>query len=279
VICNDCEQEEAGLHTRPGKATFISQRYKGAARKLLKEDKMSIWSNSEPLFVYGNEDKLDDLISRIYGVVLDSLEVSSTKGKTGSAKAGVEFGGFLSAVGKATGEVEGGVSSENMKSRLGSVTFDTKMRALIDYAKENEPYPFIDLVRGVRLVREAGKSFEEWKTTPISEQDQNDYIGNLVGLFKARRIEPPHDEKTSIVGEFLNQSASLWSFATTDECKVKATMPVVMKHTRTVSQLALMAFANMAELHFQILATGLLTWNKGQIFCDPIAWRLLIFRE
>jgi hypothetical protein len=36
--------------------------------------KKEIWSRNNPLFMYGNEEKLNDLIGRVYGEVVTGME-------------------------------------------------------------------------------------------------------------------------------------------------------------------------------------------------------------
>ena len=237
----------------------------------------TLWDRNNPLFFYGNEEKLDDLIGRIYGEVVSQFQYSDKKGGKAGLKLAAKFGGFLAAlgIGEASAELGSEVSTEHAKERIAKITFEAKLDALLVYCAKNEDFPYINVHEGKVLKRDSGKTVPEWQGRDLEENDKEDKIGQVLGLFTPRRVLPPHDENASIAEEFMHQSKNLWLFSTIEESTVRCEIPVILSNTRLTSQHAVIAFAKMvAASDSKIEAYGLLTWKNGAVTCDPVAWRL-----
>ncbi|MCK5612274.1 hypothetical protein KAR91_60945 [Candidatus Pacearchaeota archaeon] len=235
-----------------------------------------LWDRNNPLFFYGNEEKLDDLIGRIYGEVVTQFQYSHKEGGKATLKLAAKIGGFLSALGlgEASGELGSEVSAEKAKERIVKIPFDSKINALHEYCSKNEDYPYINVHEGKVLRRRRGKLVSDWQGRDIEETDKMDRIGHVLGLFNPRRVSPPHDDTISIVDEFMNQKKHLWLFSSIEDSKIYCKVPVILSNTRLNSQHAVLAFAKMAASDFKIESFGLLTWQNDSVTCDPIAWRL-----
>jgi hypothetical protein len=235
-----------------------------------------LWDRNNPLFFYGNEEKLNDLTGRIFGEVTTAFQASSKEGAKASMKLAAKFGGFLSALGlgEASGELGAEVNSEDTKTRISSITFDAKLNAMSEYCHKNERFPYIDVVNGVALERGSGRAVSQWRQRALTEADRVDQIGHVLGLFKPTRVIPPHDTEANIAGEFMQQKKHLWNFQTIEGSSIRSEVPVLLSNTRLTSQHALLAVTKMMATDFKIEALGLLTWREGLLTCDPVAWRL-----
>lgn len=236
----------------------------------------SLWDRNNPLFFYGNEEKLNDLIGRIYGEVVTGFQSSSKEGAKATMKLAAKFGGFLATlgIGEMSGELGAEVNAEEAKTRISSITLDTKIKALTEYCGKNERFPYIDIINGCKLKRHNKKIVSEWQQEPLTESERTDQVGQILGLFVPTRVIPPHDDEANIAQEFIQKSSNLWTFNSIEECSIRTQIPVILSNTRLTSQHAVIAFTKMVALNFKIEALGLLTWQKGTLTCDPVAWRL-----
>jgi hypothetical protein len=238
--------------------------------------KRTLWDRNNPLFFYGNEEKLDSLLVRAFGEVVTQLSMADKSSVGLSMKLAAKFGGFLAAlgVGEASAEWAPQVGSEATRTKIASVTFDSKLNALLEFCTANKPFPYIDLVRGLRLVRSNGAVVPDWKGTAIAPEDVDGMLGQVLGLFSCARLEPPQDATTSIVREFMDRTNNLWLFRTLNGSAIAAEIPVILSHVKGGSQHAVLALRESQEKDFKIEALGLLTWRRDTLMCDPVAWRL-----
>lgn len=234
-----------------------------------------LWDRNNPLFFYGNEQKLDDLLSRVYGEVVTQFQTAQKEGAKATLKFAAKFGAILAllGLGEASSELGAEISHEDAKTRISTLSFDNKLAALTTYCIREEPFPYIDTTRGLVLQRGVGL-VADWTGRPIVESDRIDQIGQMLGLFTPRRVLPPHDASTNIALEFQEQKPHLWIFRSAPDSAVTAEVPVLLSNTRLTSQHALIAFAKFSADYFKIESVGLMTWQDGSVTCDPVAWRL-----
>jgi hypothetical protein len=235
-----------------------------------------LWGRNNPLFFYGNEKKLDDLLARAYGEVVTQLQIAEKEGGKATLKFAAKFGGVLAALGlaEASSELGSEFSFEDAKTKIASITFETKLDALTTYCATHEEFPYVDAARGLILKRDHHTPVEDWIGRPIEHIDRIDRIEQMVGLFSVERVLPPHDVSASIAHDFQEQKANLWLFKSLPEAQLTAEVPILLSNTRLTSQHAILAFARSSQDYFKIETVGLLTWNGNCITCDPIAWRL-----
>jgi hypothetical protein len=241
------------------------------------ENKSMIFERNNPLFFYGNEEKLDDLLCRIYGTVLTEFSESDKSNIKGSMKLSAKFGQFLSFlnVGELGGEAGAEANVEDSRHFISKVGFDSKLDALASYCADNEPFPYFDSFNGKRLKRNRSSlPLNRSEFDEILESDKIDCIGQVVGIFHPTRVLPPHDQTASIAEEFRRGENTLWLFSASQESKVNVEIPILLSNCRLVSQYAVMSFVKSSNSYFKIEALGLLTWVKDKIVCDPVAWRL-----
>lgn len=241
--------------------------------------KSSLWDRDNPLFFYENEEKLNDLISRIYGEVVTGFQNSSKNGGKVSSNVNAKFGGFLSLFGIGLdAELGSELNNEEVRTRLSSITFDAKLAVLSRYLQKNERFPYIDILNGFRLERNNKKMVEEWRQLELSYIDKQDQMGQIIGLFILKRINPPHDNKANIVADLLKDKNNLWMFHSIADSKISAKIPFFIKNLRPNIQGAVITFMNHDVIkhytNFKIEAMGLLIWNDGSLNCDPVAWRV-----
>jgi len=240
------------------------------------EVESKLWSRGNPLFFYGNEQKLDDLLTRAYGEVIAQYQMAEKEGGKAATKVAAKFGGILAALGlaEASGEIGAEISHDKTKTKIATVTFEHKLAALSAYCAEEEQFPYIDCARGLVLDRDPAKFVKDWSGRPLTNGDHVDRIGQVMGLFTPRRVVPPHDENANIALDLYEKKSSMWLFSTTPDCKIPAEVPILLSNVRPTSQHALIAFTKFAADYFKIEAMGLLTWSDHAVTCDPVAWRL-----
>jgi hypothetical protein len=235
-----------------------------------------LWNRGNPLFFYGNEQKLDDLLTRAFGEVVSQYQTAVKEGGKAAAKVAAKFGSVLAALGlaEASAEVGAELSHDKTKTKIATVTFENKLAALSAYCAEAEIFPYIDCARGLVLDRDSSKFVKDWGGRGLTKSDRVDRIGQIMGLFAPRRIVPPHDENANIALDLYEKKSSLWLFSTTPDCELTAEVPILLSNVRPTSQHALIAFTKFAANYFKIEAMGLLTWSGSVVICDPVAWRL-----
>ncbi len=152
------------------------------------------------LYIYGNEEKLDALLSQIYTSVISQIEIQTKKGKN----IGGKFKGGLNKIFSKLGlpeiemEFQGNIEHENIKSVVSSITFDSKIEMLISYYKMNGRYPCIDLLHG--------DNYEYINNKKINKEKhfEGSLVGVVVGKFAAKRIYPPVESVISLADDVKN---------------------------------------------------------------------------
>ena len=258
-----------------------------------------IWSRNRPLFLYGNEEKLNDLLGRIYHSVIVGYQTQKKQTVGLGTKATAGLGKILSSLGLPTLNVEinSNIGIESLKTEISSITFDTKLSILFSYCSEKEKCPYYNTHDGLVLERDSKSFVKDWKSRPISDLDKKDKIGHILGIFSAQRISPPaptnillgeelskyqrnelfnklERPRTGISEDFFGNINSLWLFTNVKEAKIGAEIPMLIKNIRPVSQTALVAFCMQKE--YKLEAFGLLSWNNNVVTCDPVTWSLFI---
>lgn len=244
------------------------------------------------LYIYGNEEKLDALLSQIYTSVISQFEIQTKKGKN----IGGKFKGGLNKLFNKFGlpeievEFQGNIEYENIKSVVSSITFDSKIDMLISYYKKNGRYPCIDLLDG--------DNYEYINNKKINKEKlfEGSLVGVVVGKFAAKRIYPPVESvisladdvknfefrrtigienlsKVTIFKDFADESNNLWNLYTVRCNKIQGEIPILIGNIRTVSQYGLLKLYKQSE--YLIEAIGVLSWENNMVICDPIAFKLL----
>jgi hypothetical protein len=233
----------------------------------------NLWDRNTPLFLYGNEEKLDDLLTRAYGDVVTQFQTAHKEGGKAMLKLAAKLGGFLSALGlgEASAELAAEVSTEKTKTIIATRTFEGKLNALQSYALAQEGFPYIDSFRGLKLERSAG-TVAEWKGSKLVPKDCTDRIGQLLGLYRPRRLHPPGEG--NLVDDFMNHAKSLWLFEAIPESAIPSRIPILTSNTRLQSQHALVTFLHSLGGNFKIECLGLIHWDGDIATCDPVAWRV-----
>ncbi|MDD2468872.1 MAG: hypothetical protein PHI97_33290 [Desulfobulbus sp.] len=151
-----------------------------------------LWDRSNPLTFYGNEQKLDDLLGRIWGEVVNDVATEKKTGNKWNAKFKAGFGKLMAflGVGDISGELGTETSTEEVSRKVASIPFETKQRALADYLEARETIPYIDSYNGKCLLKTEGTPASEWPATPLDGKASGSYIGILLGLFTAIRESP-----------------------------------------------------------------------------------------
>ena len=245
------------------------------------------------LYIYGNEQKVDDLLGKIYFSVISQLEVQISKEKSfgGNFKGGLNKIFHKFGLPEIEAEFNGNIKHENIKAVVSSITFDFKVDMLISYFKKNGRYPYIDLLNGDYYEYENNKKI-------ISEQYFEGYmVGCVIGKFAAKRIYPPAEsaiqlfhevsifEESRAVGDvkksvtatvlndFTDKRYNLWDLYTVKSNMIQGEIPILIGNIRSVSQLGLLKLYQQSE--YLIEAIGVLNWENGRLMCDPIAFKLL----
>lgn len=249
------------------------------------------------LYIYGNEEKLDELLGKIYTSVITEFEIQTKRGKSlsGNLKGGLNK--IFSKFGLPEIEMEfrGNLQCENIKSVVSSITFDSKVEMLISYYKKNGRYPCIDLLHGEHYEYKNNKVVNK-ETMGNEELFEGCLVGVVDGKFAAKRIYPPvesplslsHDirifEESRLLGDikksvqatifndFSDKSNNLWELYTVKSNAIQGTIPILIGNIRTVSQYSLLKLYKQSE--YIIEAIGVLSWENDMVVCDPIAFRL-----
>lgn len=239
------------------------------------QDPSRLWSRANPLTFYGNPEKLDDLLVRAYGELV--AQEQSARKTSGKAAAKVKYGlGSLMRALLPSAEAELGteLSFESAKTKIVNATFESKLRALMEFVQENEAFFYLDTLRGLLLNRTEGQPVSEWSGSPIESRDMIDRIGHILGIFHATRVMPPNSGNAQLGDDYFHQRESLWLLSTSEESSVQARIPMIVRNMRPVSQHGTLALIHGQASFLNIEAFGLLSWNEGQVTCDPVAWRL-----
>ncbi len=258
-----------------------------------RKDKFDVFNS---LYIYGNENKLDDLLGRIYCAVISELQIQNKIGKNIRGKTSAKINKLLSSIGLPEIEMElsGNFDQENVKSVVSSITFDSKVEMLIAYYKKNKTFPCLDLLYG--------DYYEYINNKKVNKGNyfEDSAIGLIGGIFSAKRVYPPivesfeslaHDisifdksrmhncikesvrENTNIYKDFYEKQNNLWVLSTIKTNIIKGKIPIQIGNIRSVTQFGLLKL--MQESEYPIEAIGILTWENEILICDPIAFRLL----
>lgn len=251
------------------------------------------------LYIYGNEEKLDALLSQIYTSVISQFEIQTKKGKS----IGGKFKGGLNKIFSKFGlpeievEFQGNIEHENIKSVVSSITFDSKVDILISYYKMNGRYPCIDLLHG--------DNYEYLNNKKVNKEKffEGSLVGVVIGKFAAKRIYPSvesvisladdiksfefdrtnfvpsriigirNSQKVTIFKDFSDKSNNLWNLYTVRCNAIQGEIPILIGNIRTVSQYGLLKLYKQSE--YLVEAIGVLSWENDMVVCDPIAFKLL----
>ncbi|HYP39159.1 MAG TPA: hypothetical protein VEX13_02265 [Chloroflexia bacterium] len=239
--------------------------------------KAPIWDQYNPLFFYRNPEKLDDLIERAYGEIVTEVQQATKGGTKGTLSLTAKFGGFLTTLGliDAGGQIGTEFTKEDARTKIVSVTYITKLNALIDYCRANEKLAYIDAYRGSVLSWNDKTSPFKWDGRPLISKDKVDAVGYVRGLYTLRRVIPPHDDTASLAKEIVDgEKGGLWQFTGLAGSVQPSEIPFLSRRITGGSQHAIIAFHNFSQSYFHIEALGLLTWKDSVLVCDPIACRL-----
>lgn len=252
------------------------------------------------LYIYGNEEKIDALLSQIYTSVISQFEIQTKKSENIGGKFKGGLNKLLSKFGLPEIEVglQGDIGNENIKSVVSSITFDSKVDMLISYYKMHGRYPCIDLLHG--------DNYEYINNKKVNNKEkyfEGSLIGVIVGQFAAKRIYPPTESLISladdiknfefyrtnfksyrmvgienspavtIFNDFADKKNNLWNLYTVKCNTIQSEIPILIGNIRTVSQHELIKLYKQSE--YLIEAIGVLSWENDVIVCDPIAFKLL----
>lgn len=242
---------------------------------------LKIWDCENQLFMYGNEEKLNDLLSRAFESVVTGYQKSkktefnfATTVRNLFAVPQISNLGF---------DVSGAFSFERAKTEVSAITFDKKFHMLLAYCQNHEELPYINAHDGKILFRNCKKSISEWESRLITDGDKKECIGQVACIFKLENTGRNFERGTlaeqlfypmreQLYEEFFSEKKSLWLIKSTHRSKHEVEIPILLSNLRLVSQYAMSSLANFPE--HKIEATGLLFWEGNKIICDPIALRL-----
>ncbi len=261
----------------------------GVAHPMKLRDDFDIFNS---LYIYGNEEKLDALLSQIYTFVISQFEIQAKNGNS----IGGKFKGGLNKLFKKFGlpeielELQGSIEHENIRSVVSSITFDSKVEMLISYHKLNGKYPCVDLLHG--------SSYEYKNSEKIHSGKffEGHLVGAVLGQFAAKRIYPPVEPKISlardvrifddsrifgvekspeaiIYNDFTDKRNNLWNLYTVKCNAIQGEIPILIGNIRSVSQYGMLKLYKQSE--YVIEAIGVLNWDNNVLICDPIAFKLL----
>lgn len=256
-----------------------------------------LWDHNNPMFMYGNEAKLDDLLSRAFDSVVTGYQKSNKRGYSLEAKIKSLFS--IAEISSLGFDVAGGFSYEKAKTEISAITFDKKLSMLTAYCEKNEDFPYINAYEGTILVRSLDKDIPEWAPKPIEDSNKKSCVGQVLSIFMAEQLTGTNMQKSlheqlfedqqkiysspkllenmssvsqRLVDDCMENRNNLWLFKSVEESKIKVELPMILSNIRPVSQMAMLTF--MTSKEYKIEATGLLYWEGDKIMCDPIAWRL-----
>lgn len=234
-----------------------------------------VWGKNNPLFMYGNEEKLDDLIGRAFGEVSTEIQRSRQMSGGVQAEATAKLGSLLRLIGlgEAEAKIAAKLDTAEAKQIISKQTFELKLLALENYALASDFYPYINVFSGEALQRTSGLVVSQWPAVSLGKEHQVDALGQVLGLFAPVRLVPPHEEGANIAQEYFSNQNTMWLLKSVPDSKIRAEIPIFLKHTRSNSQHATMAFVQGAN-RLKIECFGLLTWQGGGVVCDPVGWRL-----
>ncbi len=239
-------------------------------------ERRSIWGQNNDLYVYLNQEKINDLLGRIWGELITSFNKSEKKGNKKGGDITAKLGGLVSllGLGEIGGDVGFEVNIEKGTERISTLTFDNKISILNQYLNKHEKRPYINIYDGTELIdpKVGGILVPEWETKPIEHKEE--CIGIMLGLFLPYRISPPPVENTSPCSDLMSKVNSLWEFRSIEESKFKALIPWVTSNFRFISQHALITLAKYSKTGLKVEAFGLICFDGNTYTCDPISFRI-----
>lgn len=231
------------------------------------------------LSVYRNEKKIDEILSRLWGGLVTSLEESEGKGSKWSAGLSAKIGTLAGMLGM--GEVGGQAgferSQEKVQKHITSLTYANKLKILLDYFHTQDRFRYVNLWDGVEHVppRDGKIEFGLWETGPLNAE--NDYFtGYVMGLFTPKRIVPPPKGNENPAQEILNQEKSLWEFQSMEGSVYPGSIPWIPYNFTDMSQhcIVIMAKSITPGTGIHVNAFGLVHCKDRVFTCDPISFSL-----
>lgn len=109
--------------------------------------------------------------------------------------------------------------------------------------------------------------------------DDDNFVGNMSGLFFPVRIVPDPDGKKNVADEIINRKKSLWEYRTIKESATKGSIPWIPANFTAVSQMAIWKAAISARQGSAtpIEALGFITCKGRTFVCDPISFRIIMY--
>ena len=252
---------------------------RGCMNKAKKLKGRIVWDSCRnAIGVYRNAEKIDLLLSRAWGHLVESFTVE--EGSENKSKVGIsaKLAGLASLLGF---DVETGIEAERSKSlvnsRLGSLTYDNKLNILLDYAKTHQGVRYVDLLSGMEYFPFETESNDphDWRRLPFSAED-TEFIGYVSGHMRAKRIEPPPKPGETLLSDIIAKRAGLWLFETgKKENKLKGHVPCLVEKFYYSSQTSILALHHSSESGVNMQALGLVLIKNSQLSVDPLWFAVL----
>ncbi|MDQ3820909.1 MAG: hypothetical protein M3362_24935 [Acidobacteriota bacterium] len=241
-------------------------------------EQTEFWKDMKYSFhCYKNEQKIDELLSRIWGQLITSIEQGQKDGQKRQGKFAAKLGGLASLLG--IGEVGGEYGFERSKdtstNKISTLTYDNKIQILLTYFVENENFRIINVYDGVEHFppNTDSSNFLLWSVKPLRVAE-TEFVGHISGIYKPVRLVPSGGSASEALDEIMWRKTSLWEFQSVEKSAFKASIPWIPAHFQFVSQSSLAAIHQNLSAGLRLQALGIIRRNGDTFTCDPISMRM-----
>ena len=233
-----------------------------------------LWDSAlRSIGVYRNQQKIDLLLSRAWGHLIESFSIEEGSENRGKAGISAKLAGLASLLGL---ELEANMEAERSKSlltsKLGSLTYDNKLDIILNYADSHQGLRCVDLSSGMEYFPFETDSNKpsDWRRATFPIED-TEFIGYVSGYMQAKRIEPPSKDEEALLSDIMGKRSGLWLFETVKERnRLSARIPCLAENFHYTSQLSLLSLHHSSERGVCLQALGLVVVMNSQFSVDPL---------
>lgn len=226
---------------------------------------------------YRSEVKIDEMVSRIWGELIDSFSACDEKQQKRKAALSAKIGSLAALMG--IGEVSGSVDVERLgkeaEIRLSHLTYGNKIDILYAHLNGNEKQFYFNVSDGYYAPSKGKDFYSKEALAPMPTSPDYLGFGFLCGRFTTVRVHPPHDDTANFINDALHKESTLWEFRSTEDSAYRASFGCIPKFCTEGSQGAFIALAKgLQKGHHIVACYGYITTTDGALQCDPIFFQL-----
>jgi len=227
--------------------------------------------------LYRSESKIDEMLSMLWGKLIDSMTFSGEKTKKSKGNITAKIGSLAALLG--IGELSGSLEYESLKKeakeRLSHLTYNNKIEILYNHLNSTDKQMYFNIYDGY-CTPSLGKNLcNADKLQKIQLPIEYNGFGFMSGRFTPIRISPPYDSSTSFMREALDGKNNLWEFKSTHDSAFSGSFGCFTKFFSQSSQAAFIALSYGFKRGYHTLTCyGLIHVLNNTFSCDPIFFHI-----